>query len=73
EYKNPESRLFKEGIQSFHKGFIIFREEKKLDFNELSEAIIDFKNELLKISNSLKDPLEEEIELFYLKMHTFVL
>ncbi|MBA7554793.1 hypothetical protein ES705_47428 [subsurface metagenome] len=70
EYKNPESRLFKEGIQSFHKGFIIFLEEKKLYFNELSEAITDFKNELLKINNSLKDPLEEEIELFYLKMHT---
>ena len=70
EHRNPDSRLFKEGINSFHEGFLIFKKDKNLNFDNFSEAVYQFIEELIKLNSNLKDLLEEEIELLFLKIHT---
>jgi len=70
EHRNPDSRLFKEGIQSFHEGFNIFRNEKRWEFNILYESIEMFINELIKINSELRSLIELERELFFLRIHT---
>jgi len=70
EYSNTKSRLFEDGINSFHEGFNILFHEKNLTFNELSNSIDVFINELIKISYKLDQLLNKEKDLYFLRLHT---